>query len=1579
MRARILISGLFALLIAAPAAHADFPFAPQGNPSDYTNLYVTDEEPNDVGDDDGGEYFKYAASPDPANVINNARPTELGGVRGASLFDFDEGLDWAWQVSSGRPDVTIATIDSGIKWNEYSAMNDLRFKTRVSRGETPVPRNDNLATPNEPGENCTPAGPYDEATAGLEGYDLNSDGVFNILDFACDDRVDPDPALGVGPDFPGGHPFAGQPVLDPQDILISFSSGSFTGGIAGGQDDDGNGFVDDMVGWDFMDDDNDPFDDVGYGHGTGEAEGSSGEAENGNTIGSCPNCTVIHMRVGDSFIADVNRFAAAVIYAVDNGALVVQSALGTLNNTSLARDAVEYAYKHGVTSIVSAADEAAQHNNQPYLPKTILVNSVTRRGTDDGAPPGDQSYLAFNGCTNFNAKITLAIPSTSCSSDAVGVGSGLAGVVISAALNAYDEGALEAHPDCVRAVDVDGEPGLDPCVISPNEVRQLMASGTIAGRAMPDDVNFASPPTPLLPGGGPEPSCAVPFPDPPTPEPSLSCTHPFGLLGSLQAEVDANRPVEPIGSTPLLRSYPARRGHDQFYGYGRVNVNRSVRALLEEPDPDAGFESSIPPEAEIEDPNWNQQIDPALASFDVTGQVGARQGQFTCQVYVAPGHYPNNALAPVGDFAPVDAGGGACDGTPRNGSFDGKLAEIDVAELQGRFPPGTDFSGPEPLPTTANGNGRPNSETRGFVVKVVVSTPADSASGRPAMTGEDQRAAYLLRDGDMLDAFPRAVQRGGETVLGEAPTGDAESSPAFADLDGDNRNELIFAGSDGFVHAMRPDGSELPGWPVRGDVPGFIAGHTGTRAFETGEVSTDLGGAMLSSVAVADADRDGVPEVYIADLEGKLYGWSAEGERVFTEETNVAFSGKPLTPFANVRFGGGQETFRRTQHGFIASPVLADIDADADLEIVAAAMDRHLYAWDAQDSSPGAPGGAAQLDGYPVLVVDPAKVASVAPTTHAITFRPDAASKQQGAIIDTPAVGDIDDDDTAGANEMPEIILGTNEEYSEPMNAGTIGNATTGPLAQSGLLDPGNARLYALEAAGDTDGDPLLDDSTLRPGWPFKLGIVLTGLLPVVGEGVTGNPVIGPVDCQMGNDTGPNVGAVANNGPAYIINPDASSCYGESAGGDNALPSETSGNPAQVDRPVLPAVGHPAFGAQPEGLGFFTPAAGIIRALDLGLPEYQPTGQDFVGGWNTTTGQFKPGFPATVNDLQFLTGPSIADIDGLPGEEILEGTASRDLVAFSPLGAPADPTRWPKATTDWTVANPLIGTFGTLDTEDDATKVVVSSTRSGYVSAYATDGPACSPSSWPRFHHDNANSGDYSRDAVLPGRPMAAAVSSAALSFQAPGDDLLCGDADHYEIVTASSPIDESNFDSAAPLTGPPDPAAPGSPQTYTLPASAQRYVAIRAVDEQGNVGRPAVVDRGAGAGGGTGGGGTGGGYYEECANVISGTPDKDKLKGTAGGDRVRGRGGDDRIKGRGGDDCVSGQRGEDRVSGGAGADLVKGGRGKDRLSGGSGDDVIRARRGARDRINCGVGDDVVFANRKRDRIAKNCEKVRGS
>jgi hypothetical protein len=254
--------------------------------------------------------------------------------------------------------------------------------------------------------------------------------------------------------------------------------------------------------------------------------------------------------------------------------------------------------------------------------------------------------------------------------------------------------------------------------------------------------------------------------------------------------------------------------------------------------------------------------------------------------------------------------------------------------------------------------------------------------------------------------------------------------------------------------------------------------------------------------------------------------------------------------------------------------------------------------------------------------------------------------------------------------------------------------------------------------------------------------------------------------------------------------------------------------------------------------------------------------------WNASSGQFHPGFPSAVSDLQFLTGPSAANVDQLPGDEVLGGTASLDLVAMNgQTGAPADPTRWPKLTGDWTVANPLIGSFGQLETDSATHNRVIEITRAGTLFAFDTPAPACPLGSWPRFHHDNASSGDYSRDAVAPGTPTGVAASAGEISFTAPGNDLLCGTAPKYEVVQSDSPIDASNFEQAEPVTlaSPVAPVPAGQTTRFAIPAGTKRYVAFRALDAANNAGRPAVIDRSTGAvsgGGGSGGGGgaTGGG-----------------------------------------------------------------------------------------------------------------------
>ena len=349
-------------------------------------------------------------------------------------------------------------------------------------------------------------------------YDKNRDGVFNVQDYAGDSRA-------------GDR--NGNGLLDPQDLIKAFSDG---------RDDDHNGYVDDISGWDFAEDDNDPADLVRYGHGTGESEDSSAEANNGmGGVGSCPNCMLIEERVGDSFVADVNHFAPAVAYAVDNGASVVQEALGTVNNSSFARDAVQYAYRHNVAVIASAADEEAKHHNYPSnYPDTIVVNSVTK--FDSGEEP--HSYLFLNGCTNYGGHMAVAIPSSSCSSEATGKAAGMAGLLYSAARNAGR-------------------------TLTANEVRQLFTMKA-------DDIDFltAKPPAPAAN---------------------------FATSQSVAS-----------------RRFPSIPGYDEYFGYGRVNADRMVRAV-------AG--GSIPPEAEITDPDWYTIVSPADGRLVVRGRVDARHAR----------------------------------------------------------------------------------------------------------------------------------------------------------------------------------------------------------------------------------------------------------------------------------------------------------------------------------------------------------------------------------------------------------------------------------------------------------------------------------------------------------------------------------------------------------------------------------------------------------------------------------------------------------------------------------------------------------------------------------------------------------------------------------------------------------------------------------------------------------------------------------------------------------------------------------------------------------------------------------------
>ena len=577
---------------------------------------------------------------------------------------------------------------------------------------------------------------------------------------------------------------------------------------------------------------------------------------------------------------------------------------------------------------------------------------------------------------------------------------------------------------------------------------------------------------------------------------------------------------------------------------------------------------------------------------------------------------------------------------------------------------GTSFTGAQPPPrwtsTTAGPSRRRTASWSRW-------SPRPPRTAR-ALTGEDQRAMWLHRDQDLLDGFPRKIighpgRDRGRRVLAR-PRRPRRRQPQRADRRRQRR----------LRPRLPPRRLRAPRWPVRGDQPAL---HTGGRAFTGGEVDDGPRRRDPRSVAVDDVDGDGIPEVFAADLEGKVYGWRAGGTASSTSESNVGFSGKPLTPFRTP--AAARPTAPSTASS--ARRCSPTSTATGQQEIVAAA-------WTAT-STPGTPTGA-RSPAIPLLVVDPPKVASIDPTTHG-HFEGDSGAEQNGAIIDTPAVGDLDATRRHG-DELPRSSSAPTR--STRRRAGRRPQRRPGQRRRlrsletaAGCSSPGTRRLYAIKATGDGDADPT------RPAPSGRLArqdrAALTELLPIVGEGVTGSPVIGAGTARRRRRAEGRARSRAPASPTSSTRRRAPATARTTARTASSRP--TSGRrPGKYDTPSSPRSATRRSGTSAaRARRFLAPAAGAIRALDLAVNEYQG-GQDFVGAWNSTTR------PAAARLPRRGQRPPVPDrAVGLrhrracPARRSWRGPPASTWSPSAPPG-PRSPG-WPKLTGDWTVANPVIG------------------------------------------------------------------------------------------------------------------------------------------------------------------------------------------------------------------------------------------------------------------------------------------------
>lgn len=219
--------------------------------------------------------------------------------------------------------------------------------------------------------------------------------------------------------------------------------------------------------------------------------------------------------------------------------------------------------------------------------------------------------------------------------------------------------------------------------------------------------------------------------------------------------------------------------------------------------------------------------------------------------------------------------------------------------------------------------------------EVVIDTSYISATGN----------LYVLdRTGRILPGWPAKV--------------DYCRSPVLADLDKDGDLEIIVA--DSYLHVYQHDRTELAGWPVApaayarwsgppavGDIDNdgnleivlaagqklYIWKSDGTRFSSTYPIRiTTALNCEIYSASLADIDGDGDLEIFMASNDGFLYAIHHTGE---------ALTGWPVS-------AGGEKLF--------SSAVIGDLNGDGSLEIAGATNNKTVHVWRANGTPlPGWP------------------------------------------------------------------------------------------------------------------------------------------------------------------------------------------------------------------------------------------------------------------------------------------------------------------------------------------------------------------------------------------------------------------------------------------------------------------------------------------------------------------------------------------------------------------------------------------------------------------------------------------------